>query len=148
MPFSTLLHCRILELRNWTFRGGQPDAAKISSDAESIQLRLVPKPKLIRRLRELFTNAYIVGWKFELDGTPEDVVREGVQQIRAQPDERMHGEWKRFWARIWFLYRRWPCPHAPDERCTFGLAGGSLVGRLKGCSLWWRRLKSVASTFR
>ncbi len=61
--------------------GGQP-AAKISSDAESIQLRLVPKPKLILKLRELFANAYIVGWKLELDGTLEDVVRKGVQQIR------------------------------------------------------------------
>ena len=63
-------------------RGGQSGAAKISSDAESIQLRLVPKPKLILQLRELFANAYIVGWKFELDGTLEDVVREGIQQIR------------------------------------------------------------------
>ncbi len=56
--------------------GGQPGAAKISSDAEFIQLRLAPKPKLI------FANAYIVGWKFELDGTLEDIVREGIQQIR------------------------------------------------------------------
>jgi phosphopantothenate---cysteine ligase (CTP) len=57
------------------------DAAKISSDADSIELRLVPKPKLIRRLRDLFVSAYIIGWKFELEGTPTDVVREGVRQI-------------------------------------------------------------------
>jgi phosphopantothenate---cysteine ligase (CTP) len=62
--------------------GGQPGLAKISSDAQSIQLQLVPKPKLILQLRELFANAYIVGWKFELDGTLEDVVRQGIQQIR------------------------------------------------------------------
>jgi phosphopantothenoylcysteine synthetase/decarboxylase len=62
--------------------GGQPGAAKISSDAASIQLRLVPKPKLILQLRELFANAYLVGWKFELDGTLDDVVRKGIQQIR------------------------------------------------------------------
>jgi phosphopantothenate---cysteine ligase (CTP) len=62
--------------------GGEQGAAKISSETESIQLRLVPKPKLILQLRELFANAYIVGWKFELDGTPEGVVREGIQQIR------------------------------------------------------------------
>src|ERR1700722_15667047 len=57
------------------------EAAKISSDAESIELRLVPKPKLIRRLRDLFGSAYIVGWKFELEGTPLEVVQEGVRQI-------------------------------------------------------------------
>lgn len=67
---------------NLDIPGERPGAAKISSEAESIHLRLVPKPKLILRLRELFANAYIVGWKFELDGTPEDVVRKGVQQIR------------------------------------------------------------------
>ena len=63
------------------FPGVQPGAAKISSDAEYIQLRLVPKPKLIVRLRELFPNAYIVGWKFELDGKPEDVLQKGLRQI-------------------------------------------------------------------
>jgi phosphopantothenate---cysteine ligase (CTP) len=62
--------------------GGQPGAGKISSDAEYVQLRLVPKPKLILQLRDLFPNAYIVGWKFELDGEPESVVLKGVQQIR------------------------------------------------------------------
>ena len=57
------------------------NAAKISS-AELIELLLVPKPKLIRRLREWFPNAYIVGWKFELEGTSVELVQEGVQQIR------------------------------------------------------------------
>jgi phosphopantothenoylcysteine synthetase/decarboxylase len=57
------------------------EAAKISSDAESIELRLVPKPKLIRGLRDLFGSAYIVGWKFELEATPMEVVQEGVRQI-------------------------------------------------------------------
>src|ERR1700737_2724310 len=57
--------------------------AKISSAAEAIQLRLVPKPKVISRLRHLFPKAFIVGWKFELDGSPADVVSKGVQQIRT-----------------------------------------------------------------
>jgi phosphopantothenate---cysteine ligase (CTP) len=61
---------------------GRPiESAKISSDAETIELRLVPKPKLIWRLREWFAGAYIIGWKFELEGTAGDAVKEGVQQI-------------------------------------------------------------------
>jgi phosphopantothenate---cysteine ligase (CTP) len=63
--------------------GKKSDATKISSDAASILLRLLPKPKLIRRLRDLFANAYIVGWKFELEGASADVVREGIQQIQV-----------------------------------------------------------------
>jgi phosphopantothenoylcysteine synthetase/decarboxylase len=63
--------------------GKASEAAKISSESGSIELRLVPKPKLIRDLRDLFANSYIIGWKFELDGTPMDVVREGVRQIKV-----------------------------------------------------------------
>jgi phosphopantothenate---cysteine ligase (CTP) len=63
--------------------GGASEAAKISSEARSIELQLVPKPKLISDLRDLFAGAYIVGWKFELEGTPMDVVREGVRQIEG-----------------------------------------------------------------
>ena len=63
--------------------GRAVEAAKISSEARSIELRLLPKPKLIRDLRDLFAGAYIVGWKFELEGTPMDVVREGMRQIEV-----------------------------------------------------------------
>lgn len=63
--------------------GKRTHASKIPSDAESVLLRLVPRPKLIRHLRELFPNAYIVGWKFELEGTPAGVVQEAVRQIQS-----------------------------------------------------------------
>jgi hypothetical protein len=61
--------------------GRVSDARKISSEADSIELRLIPKLKLIRLLRDLFASAYIIGWKFELEGTPIEVVAKGVQQI-------------------------------------------------------------------
>jgi phosphopantothenoylcysteine synthetase/decarboxylase len=64
-----------------TVSGKTSSTAKISSEAGSIEIRLGPKPKLIRRLRDLFAKAYIVGWKFELEGTAADVVQEGLQQI-------------------------------------------------------------------
>ncbi len=63
--------------------GRRSEAAKIPSDADSVLLRLVPCPKLIRQLRHLFPKAYILGWKFELDGNPADVVEKGVHQIRS-----------------------------------------------------------------
>ena len=62
--------------------GRVSDARKISSEVDSIELRLIPKLKLIRLLRDLFDSAYIVGWKFELEGTPLEVVQKGVQQIQ------------------------------------------------------------------
>jgi phosphopantothenate---cysteine ligase (CTP) len=81
---DAVLHAAALsdfEVAQAMVSGKPSDAAKISSDANAIELRLVPKPKLIRRLRDLFANAYIIGWKFELDGTPMDVVQAGIQQI-------------------------------------------------------------------
>jgi phosphopantothenoylcysteine synthetase/decarboxylase len=63
--------------------GEQQGVAKISSAATAIQLRLVPKSKLIARLRQLFPCAFIVGWKFELDGSRAEVIAKGVQQIAA-----------------------------------------------------------------
>lgn len=66
-----------------TVAGKRSEAAKIPSDSESIMLRLVPRPKLIRRLRDLFPNAYVVGWKLELEGTRAEAVQEGVRQIQT-----------------------------------------------------------------
>jgi phosphopantothenoylcysteine synthetase/decarboxylase len=63
--------------------GQKQGVAKISSAATAIQLRLVPKSKIIARLRQLFPEAFIVGWKFELDGSHADVVSNGVRQIAA-----------------------------------------------------------------
>ncbi|MBV9489028.1 MAG: hypothetical protein JO069_04790 [Verrucomicrobia bacterium] len=57
--------------------------AKIPSRADSIRLMLVPKPKLLPRLREFFPRAYLVGWKLEHDGDLPALIETARQQIRA-----------------------------------------------------------------
>jgi phosphopantothenate---cysteine ligase (CTP) len=59
-------------------RAGQ---RKISSRAGAVTLELVPSNKVIHELRGLFPNAKIAGWKYELDGTPEDVAAKAARQI-------------------------------------------------------------------
>lgn len=54
---------------------------KLSSRVGNLTLTLVPAPKVIGSLRASFPNAWIVGWKFELDGTREDVIAKGLRQI-------------------------------------------------------------------
>ena len=54
---------------------------KISSRAGAVTLELVPSSKVISELRELFPKAKIVGWKYELDGTPADVAAKAARQI-------------------------------------------------------------------
>ena len=54
---------------------------KISSRAGAVTLELVPSSKVISELRELFPQAKISGWKYELDGTPDDVAAKAARQI-------------------------------------------------------------------
>src|SRR5262249_38926258 len=81
---QAVLHAAALadfEVASIIVDGQKQGSAKISSAATAIQLRLVPKAKVIALLRELFPEAWIIGWKFELDGSPADVVSKGIQQI-------------------------------------------------------------------
>jgi phosphopantothenate---cysteine ligase (CTP) len=57
--------------------------AKISSSVTAVQIWLSPKAKVIARLRSLFPGAFIVGWKFESDGSTRDAVEKAVCQIKA-----------------------------------------------------------------
>jgi phosphopantothenoylcysteine decarboxylase/phosphopantothenate--cysteine ligase len=55
--------------------------AKIDSRSGALTLRLEPAIKLIGRLRTLFPNAWIAGWKYEPDGSREEAVAKGLRQI-------------------------------------------------------------------
>lgn len=54
---------------------------KISTRVGTLLAELVPTPKVIGRLRDLFPQALIVGWKFEVDGDREAVLTKARQQI-------------------------------------------------------------------
>jgi phosphopantothenoylcysteine synthetase/decarboxylase len=54
---------------------------KISSRAGALTLTLVPATKLIAQLRPLFPRAWIVGWKYELDGTRDEVLAKAQRQL-------------------------------------------------------------------
>ena len=54
---------------------------KISSRIGPVTLKLIPATKLIGRLRELFPSAWLVGWKYEMDGSPHDAIATAREQI-------------------------------------------------------------------
>ena len=56
---------------------------KMSSRAGMLNLQLEPAPKLIASMRRMFPASILVGWKFELDGTRDNVLAKG----RAQMDD-------------------------------------------------------------
>jgi phosphopantothenoylcysteine synthetase/decarboxylase len=55
---------------------------KIPTRDGALTLHLEPAPKILPRLREWFPGAFIVGWKYELDGDRSAALAKGVTQIR------------------------------------------------------------------
>lgn len=56
-------------------------AGKISTRDAGLLAELMPTPKLIGRLRLSFPNAWLVGWKYEVDGGPTYVIARAQQQM-------------------------------------------------------------------
>lgn len=56
-------------------------AGKISSRLQNLFTELVPTPKIISELREWFPQAFLVGWKFEVDGDRDSALADGHKQI-------------------------------------------------------------------
>jgi phosphopantothenoylcysteine synthetase/decarboxylase len=54
---------------------------KISTRAGELLAELIPTPKLIRNLRVWYPNAFLVGWKYEVDGDRDEIVRKAMDQI-------------------------------------------------------------------
>lgn len=57
-------------------------SGKISTRQGTLLAELVPTPKIIAGLRELYPTAKLVGWKFEVDGDRASVLRAAENQLR------------------------------------------------------------------
>ena len=57
------------------------EEGKVSTRQGTLLAELVPTPKLISRLRELFPKARLVGWKFEVDGDRASVLAKAHLQL-------------------------------------------------------------------
>lgn len=67
--------------------GNVPGGGKIPGNLAPLHLVLEPSAKILPRLRGWFPRAWIVGWKYELEGTPENALAEARGQIvRGQTD--------------------------------------------------------------
>lgn len=49
--------------------------------AEKLVLELEPASKVIHHLRDLFPDSFLVGWKYELDGTRADALKKAQRQL-------------------------------------------------------------------
>ncbi len=56
-------------------------SSKISTRQGTLLAELTPTPKIIAELRSWFPRARLVGWKYEVEGSRADVIRQAEQQI-------------------------------------------------------------------
>jgi len=57
-------------------------AGKISTREGSLWVELKPTPKILEGLREWFPHAFIVGWKYEVDGLPSEAETKARHQLQ------------------------------------------------------------------
>jgi len=69
--------CRVMDEQ-----GNSCDSPKIASRSGALSIELEPATKVLPQLRGLFPGAVLVGWKYELAGTREDVVARAERQVR------------------------------------------------------------------
>jgi phosphopantothenoylcysteine synthetase/decarboxylase len=60
---------------------GTEGARKIRSTVDELHLILRPAEKILPRLRTLFPDSIIVGWKYELDGSRADAIARAREQV-------------------------------------------------------------------
>lgn len=63
-------------------QGQQCNSPKIASRAGALTIKLEPATKVIRKMRQLFPESILVGWKFELAGTRQEALAKASRQIR------------------------------------------------------------------
>lgn len=79
---AALCDYQVSEVQSET--GDRLQEKKISTRGGDLILRLKPAPKVIQSLPRLFPNARIVGWKYELNGSRNDAIQKGRDQIQSQ----------------------------------------------------------------
>ena len=61
--------------------GASVGGGKISGDLAQLHLVLEPAGKILPRLRGWFPHAWVVGWKYELEGTREEAIAKAREQL-------------------------------------------------------------------
>lgn len=89
---------------------------KLESRGGEIQLTLRPAKKLLPEFRGWFPGAFLVGWKYEVDGMPEDVVARGRRQLAEAKTDLCVVNGPAFGVGFGILHPDTALEHLPDKR--------------------------------
>ena len=63
-------------------QGRSCNSPKIASRSGALTISLEPATKVITKMRHLFPKSILVGWKYELAGTPPEALAKAVRQMQ------------------------------------------------------------------
>jgi len=80
-PPAAIFHAAALSDFQVAEVAGRDAGGKLKSRGGEVTLTLQPTAKILPVLRDLFPRSVLVGWKYEVEGTREDVVHLGRSQL-------------------------------------------------------------------
>jgi phosphopantothenoylcysteine decarboxylase/phosphopantothenate--cysteine ligase len=101
--------------------GLQPmQGGKLSTRAGTLLVELNPTPKLIAEFREWFPDSWVLGWKYEVDGTRGDVIAAAQQQILDYRTSGCIANGPAYGAGFGLVFHGEQTLHLPDAQSLFG----------------------------
>jgi len=94
-------------------------AGKISTRHGSLFAELTPTPKLIGQLRGWFPHARLVGWKYEVDGTPDGALAQARRQIQDNHTDACVANGPAYGQGFGLVTPAGPCQHFPHRESLF-----------------------------
>ncbi len=94
-------------------------AGKFSTREGTLLAELVPTPKIIADLRQWFPRARLVGWKFEVEGGRDAVIRLAAQQLAQCGTDACVANGPAYGAGFGLVRAGGHCTHLPDALALF-----------------------------
>ena len=101
-------------------------SGKISTRHGTLLAELVPTKKIIASLRGWFPNAYLAGWKYEVDGERADVIRAGEKQIAECATNVSVANGPAYGEGFGLVTRDGSCAHIVDKAALFEMLEQSM----------------------
>lgn len=95
-------------------------SGKISTRHGALLAELIPTTKIIASLRGWFPTAHITGWKYEVDGAREDVIRAANKQITECLTNACVANGPAYGDGFGLVTRHGTCTHLLDKPALFG----------------------------
>jgi phosphopantothenoylcysteine synthetase/decarboxylase len=94
-------------------------SGKISTRDGVLLAELTPTPKIIAQLREWYPTSRLIGWKYEVEGKPADVIALAERQMAECRTNASVANGRAYGNGFGFVTGAGKCTHVPDAETLF-----------------------------